>query len=299
MHRRSFIKHTTEIAITIGVFGHISWLKGAYVGDTHTTTDILGPFYRPGAPYRIDLNPADFHGGVLHLSGTIFKEDGVTPMNDCLIEVWQCQADGLYDNLSDDYLYRASQKTSVDGKYFFITKKPVAYPVAENSPVFRPSHIHMRISAVGQQDLITQIYFIGDPHLETDPSTKSALALNRILSVTKNKDNQSEIKFDIVLKKEYLPDDAVFHKVSGVYTMSDNSNMEFYRDGDLLFYKVNDQIWGGLSYAGNSTFKGGVNDTMATFELLPQGHAKVQFSFTRRREIKLKGIKVLHYNTPK
>lgn len=299
MQRRKFIKDTSAVALGIGVFGNITWTEKGFVGDTPTTTDILGPLYRPGAPLRKNLNPKDFKGEVLHLSGTIFKEDGKTPMPDCLIEVWQCQSDGLYDNVSDEYVYRGSQKVSANGKYHFITTKPVAYPVEEGSPFFRPAHIHMRISAIGQQDLITQIYFTGDPYLDSDPSTKSALSVNRILSLQRTGDNQSEIKFDIVLKKEYLPDDAVFHKIAGVYKMNNNSMMEFYRDGDFLFYKMNHQIWGSLHYIGNNTFSGGVNDTDAKFELQPGGKVKLQFRFIRRRKLELEGTKVFAYDKPK
>ena len=299
MKRRKFIKNTSTIVLGIGVFGNIAWSKERFIGDTPTTTDILGPFYRPGAPIRQNLNPKGFKGEVLHLVGTIYKEDGKTPMPDCTIEVWQCQEDGLYDNTSDEYLYRATQKVKTNGKYHFITTKPVAYPVEEGSTTFRPAHVHMRVSAIGQQDLITQVYFTGDQYLEGDPSTKSQLSVNRILSIRKVSNKEGEISFDIVLKKEYVPDDAVFRKVLGVYKMNNNSMMEFYRDGDLLFYKTNNQIWGGLSYAGNNTFVGGVNDTEAKFELLPQGKAKVQFKFIRRKKTELEGIKVLVYKNPK
>ena len=89
MQRRKFIKDTSAVVFGIGVFGNITWTETGFVGDTPTTTNILGPLYRPGAPLRENLNPKDFNGEVLHLSGTIFKEDGSTPMSDCLIEVWQ------------------------------------------------------------------------------------------------------------------------------------------------------------------------------------------------------------------
>jgi protocatechuate 3,4-dioxygenase beta subunit len=299
MQRRKFVKDTSAFVLGIGVFGNIAWTGRGFVGDTPTTTDILGPLYRPGAPPRENLNPKDFKGEVLHLSGTIFKEDGKTPMPDCLIEVWQCQADGLYDNVSDEYAYRGSQKVTATGKYHFLTTKPIAYPVEEGSPIFRPAHIHMRISAIGQQDLITQIYFAGSSYLDSDPSTKSALSVNRILSLRRIGDNQSEVKFDIVLKKEYLPDDAVFHKIAGVYKMNNNTMMEFYRDSDFLFYKINHQIWGSLHYVGNNTFSGGVNDTEAKFELPPGGKVKLQFRFIRRRKLELEGTKILSYDKPK
>lgn len=282
-------------AIAVGVFGNIQWNKNRFIGDTPTTTDILGPFYRPGAPVRTNLNPPGFNGEILHFSGTIFKEDGKTPVNNCLVEIWQCQENGLYDNVSDDFLYRGSQQVSKDGKYHFITTIPIPYPTEENSPVFRPAHIHMRISVKGQQDLITQVYLKGDPHLETDPSTKSSLSLNRILTLKKSNEKESQLNFDVVLKKEYVPDDAVYHKISGAYKMSDKSIMEFYRDGDLLFWKWNGQFWGGLAYQGNNTFVGGVNDTEAKFELLPKGNAKLFFRFERRRSINLTGTKMINY----
>lgn len=212
MQRRKFIKETSAVVLGIGVFGNITWNGNGFVGDTPTTTDILGPFYRPGAPLRRKLNPKDFKGEVLHLTGTIYKEDDKTTMPDCLIEIWQCQADGLYDNVSEDYLYRASQKLLTNGKYHFTTTKPVAYPVEEGSPIYRPAHIHLRISAIGQQDLITQLYFVGDPYLDGDPSTKSPLAVNRILSLRNIKDNESEIRYDIVLKKSFYPTMQSFAK---------------------------------------------------------------------------------------
>ena len=295
MRRREFIKDSGVFALGIGAFGHLRWDEGKFVGDTPTTTDILGPFYRPDAPLRANLNPPDFNGEVLHLSGIVFKEDGKTPLKDCLIEIWQCQQDTLYDNVSEEFRYRASQKTSKDGKYRFTTAVPIPYAVEDNPGAIRPAHIHMRLSAKDHQDLITQIYLKGDPHSKTDPSTKSGLSFSRILTLKQVRAHESELRFDIVLRKEYLPDDAVFHKVSGVYKMSDQSKMKFYREGSSLFYKTNNQILGGLSYDGNNTFVGGVNDTEARFELLPQGNAKVWFRFSRRRETRLEGKKVFSY----
>ena len=295
MKRRTFIEEMGLFAVGIGAFGSVSWREGRFMGDTPTTTDILGPWYRPGAPFRTNLNPSGFNSEILQLSGTVYKEDGKTPMNNCLIEIWQCNKDGLYDNTSDEFVYRASQQVKAGGRYSFSTGIPVAYPSEADPTQYRPAHIHMRISAKGRQDLITQLYFKGDPNLETDPSTKSPLSINRILPLTKIGDNESALRFDVILRNEYLPDDTVFHKVSGVYKMSDNSMMEFYREGDLLFYKRNNQISGGLSYRDANTFIGGVNDTEATFELRPQGNATVQFRFSRRRETRLTGLKIVNY----
>ena len=55
MQRRKFIKDSGMVAIGVGVFGTINWNKDRFTGNTTTTTDILGPFYRPGAPFRKNL----------------------------------------------------------------------------------------------------------------------------------------------------------------------------------------------------------------------------------------------------
>jgi hypothetical protein len=115
------------------------------------------------------------------------------------------------------------------------------------------------------------------------------------LSIKKKKEKENELRFDIVLKKEYVPDEMVFQKVAGTYRMSDKSIMEFYRDGDFLFWKWNGQVRGGLSYSGNNSFVGGVNDTEARFELQIKGNAKLWFRFERRRKLTLEGTKLINY----
>lgn len=44
MKRRTFIKNSSLMAISVSAFGAIHWNGKSFVGDTPTTTDILGPF---------------------------------------------------------------------------------------------------------------------------------------------------------------------------------------------------------------------------------------------------------------
>ena len=296
MKRRNFIKNTSFVAIGISVFGNISWKEGKFVGDTPTTTDILGPFYRPNSPIRIDINPKEFKGERLHLSGIIFKEDGKTPFKNCMVEIWQCDSQKNYDNVTDNYNYRGRQFTKADGKYHFITVQPVAYPAAPNSSVYRPAHIHMRIAGEKQQDLITQIYLRGDMNIENDPCASSPNAVNRILNISNINSHEKIINFNIVLAKEFKPDASVFEKLSGLYTMNDNSVIEFYREEDLLFMKWNGQIREGLRYQGNNVFNGG-GDNSAKFELSDNGAVKVKVRFITvlKKEFNLEGIKSFNY----
>ena len=299
MQRRKFVTDSGVLAIGIGIFGSIQWNGSSFIGDTPTTTDILGPFYRPGAPIRTNINPPGFSGKPLHLSGTVFRENHKSPFKNCLIEIWQCDEHLNYDTTSNDYRYRGSQKTGADGKYHFITAQPLAYPIRPGSEIYRPAHIHLRISGAGQQDLITQIYFKGDPLIEKDSEASSLQAVKRIMTVTENKQQEQQVIFDIIMAKEFKPDKTVFEKISGVYTMNDNSVIEFYPDGDLLFMKWNGQIREGLWYKGNNEFTGGSGNRTAKFEVQPDGKVKVKLQFITAmkkeykeyKEYNLEGVK--------
>ena len=276
LDRRKFIEKTSLMAFSIGAFGSISWNGRSFEGNAPTTTDILGPFYRPGAPIRSNLIPPGISGKAMHFGGTIFQKDGKTPLSNAMIEVWQSDPNGDYDNTSDDFLYRAALKTTKDGKYQFKTLHPVPYRVSDS--LVRPAHIHIRVSSDDHQDLITQVYFKGDPNLEGDPSSASKDSQNRILPVSQNDSNENVVLFDIVLDKSYPLEQAAFKKLTGLYQMEDRSNIEFTMEDDLLMVKVNGQFQEALVYKGNNHFEGGLSMIKADFNLLPDGNVEVSFS---------------------
>lgn len=277
MKRRDFIYSSSLVAMSVGVFGKIKWDGQAYVGEDPTTTDILGPFYRPGAPFRTDLVQQGTKGQLLHFSGTVFAKDGKTPLKNSLVEIWHCNENGVYDNISDEYIYRASFKTGSDGKYHFKTILPVPYLAGPT--VTRPAHIHMRISGNAQQDLVTQVYFKGDEYIPKDESAGDPRSLNRILTSSTNSKNEKTVVFDIILKDEYLLDAAAFKKITGLYEMKDKSIADFYRQGDQLFVKINGQIMEAMDYKGNNSFEGGLGRVTAAFDLTMAGVIKVKAGF--------------------
>ncbi|MBI1341863.1 MAG: catechol 1,2-dioxygenase [Terrimonas sp.] len=291
MKRRDFIHHSSLIAMSVGVFGKIKWNGRYYVGEDPTTTDILGPFYRPGAPIRTDLVQQGTKGQILHFSGSVFAKDGKTPLNNSLVEIWHCNEDGVYDNTSDQYIYRAACKTGKDGKYHFKTIMPVPYPAGPTAT--RPAHIHMRVSGNAQQDLVTQVYFKGDEYIAKDDSASDPQSLNRILGSSFNDKNERIVKFDIVLQDEYVLDDAAFKKITGLYEMSNKTNMEFYRQGDQLFVKVNGQIMEAMDYKGNNSFEGGLGRVKAVFTIITGGAVKANLSLGEK--MKFEGNKILSY----
>ena len=106
MQRRLFIKNTALSAVAISAFGFVRLEDDHYVGDCETTSDILGPFYRPGSPVRNDLLVAGDNGHAVQLSGTIKHNDCVTPYANAKIELWHCDPKGVYDNASQEFRYR-------------------------------------------------------------------------------------------------------------------------------------------------------------------------------------------------
>ena len=295
MQRRTFIKNSSLTVLSISAFGSINWTGKGFEGDTPTTTDILGPFYRPGAPLRTNLRLANSNGTPIVLKGNIFKEDGKTPITNALVEIWHCDENEVYDNASDEYNYRGGQKTKSDGKYEFKSILPVPYKAdPNNESSWRPAHIHMRVSVPNQQDLITQIYFKGGKHVETDKWASSPQAVNRILNISKNKMGESEIVFNVIMSKEIPLDKSVYDKITGLYQAEENTLLEFTKNDDLLFMKQNGQFRASLKYIGNNTFEGGIGYPKATFELQHDGGVKVIIE--RTATSKYTGTKFLKYN---
>jgi len=295
MQRRTFIKNSTMAVISISAFGTLNWNGKNFEGDTPTTTDILGPFYRPGAPLRANLRPQHSNGIPIVLKGNIFKENGKTPVNDALVEIWHCDENEVYDNTSDEYRYRGGQRTKADGKYEFKSILPVPYKaVPTNDSSWRPAHIHMRVSVPGQQDLITQIYFKGGKYVDSDRWASAPQAVNRILTITKNSSGESEILFNVIMSKEIPLDLKVYEKITGLYDVGDNNFIEFIKSDDLLFMKLNGQLRASLKYIGHNTFEGGIGYPKVTFELQTDGSVKANVQQTADKTYN--GIKYLKYD---
>jgi catechol 1,2-dioxygenase len=297
MQRRTFIKNSTLTVLSISAFGALNWNGRYFEGDTPTTTDILGPFYRPGAPLRTNLRLAGSNGTPIVLKGKILKEDAKTPINNALVEIWHCDENEMYDNTSDEYNYRGGQRTKSDGTYEFKSILPVPYKaVPNNEMTWRPAHIHMRVSVPDQQDLITQIYFKDGKYVETDRWASAPQAVNRILAVSKDNSGESQIIFNVIMSKEIPLDKKVYDKLAGLYDVGDDNFIEFSKNDDLLFMKQNGQLVASLKYIGNNTFEGGEGYPKATFELQKDGIVNVAVVTEIPTTKTYNGTKYLKYN---
>jgi catechol 1,2-dioxygenase len=170
-----------------------------------TEDNILGPYHRRGAPYRAKITPPLEPGEPLVVHGHVWGQDTRKPLAGAVLEVWQANAAGRYDN--DDpsappkpgvFVNRARLVCDENGYYEFETIKPGRYKVGPE--LWRPAHIHYMIAAPGYKTLVTQLYFKGDPYNESDDFIKPSLIIDP--TVVKVREAQVQLgRFDIVLRK--------------------------------------------------------------------------------------------------
>jgi catechol 1,2-dioxygenase len=171
-----------------------------------TEDNILGPFYRPGAPFRAKVTPPFEPGKVLVVRGRVWGFDTKKPLAHAVIDVWQANDKGRYDNddpkkppAKDVFVNRARLITDETGHYEYETIHPGPYQIDVGQ--WRPSHIHYLVRHPGYQQLITQLYFKGDPHNKTDAFIKDSL----IIEVREQRAGTNVYEagtFDIVLAPE-------------------------------------------------------------------------------------------------
>ncbi|XOV68407.1 MAG: hypothetical protein ACFHU9_04370 [Fluviicola sp.] len=207
MDRKEFLRSGTMAAFAITTMGCVvkrnaeseSLPESTHTGDCATTNDILGPFYRPDAPDRSDLTFSGLKGSRVTIKGTVYTDDCTSPLENVKVEIWHCDTRGDYDNSSDDFRHRAQQTTDGNGVYQFQTILPGKYL---NGKLYRPAHIHFRVTHEEHQELISQIYFSGDPHIEEDPWASQEKAKARILPIIlEDTQGNLAVDFNIYLNK--------------------------------------------------------------------------------------------------
>jgi catechol 1,2-dioxygenase len=176
-----------EVALaagSLGVSALVCLLNNGEGGQTETTANLMGPFWRANSP------PTP-QGGSIVRSNTpgmpVFVEAQVQdgsgqPVTEAVVDVWQSSSEGFYENQDPgqaDMNLRGKFMTDTSGRIRFRTIKPSGYPIPVSGPVgdlvktlgrhnMRPAHIHFMICKPGYKTQFSQLYSSDDPHLETD-----------------------------------------------------------------------------------------------------------------------------------
>ncbi|MCS7023159.1 MAG: hypothetical protein NZV14_00020 [Bryobacteraceae bacterium] len=165
--------------------------------------DILGPYYAQNAPFRGKVTAPLEPGEILLVRGRIWSYETKRPIAHALLDIWQADAEGKYDKTDAKDRLKISQfrnrirlLTDETGYYEYETVKPGKYRVGAS---YRPSHIHYLVRAPGHRQLITQLYFKGDPHNDTDATAKKSNLRVELETVSGAGGKYLRATFDLVL----------------------------------------------------------------------------------------------------
>ena len=156
-----------------------------------TESDMLGPFYKEGAPFKQRLGEG-VEGERLIITGKVM-DIRCQPIKNAVLDIWQANSTGEYDN--EGFTLRGKVKTDNIGNYIIDTIVPKEYAAGD---ITRPGHIHLKVGAPSQPTLTTQLYFEGDPFL-TDMEDKSLV----MKVIEENGTKKADFDFVIEYYDEY------------------------------------------------------------------------------------------------
>lgn len=159
--------------------------RGLFAEQLYSTPPLTeGPFYPDKLPLDQDndlikindsLTPAV--GEIAHLTGRVIDRNG-KPLRNATVEIWQCDANGVYLHTSDSGPKKSQQdkhfqgfgrfETASSGEYRFRTIKPVPYP-GRQAP-----HIHVKVKQGNRELLTTQMMVRGHEGNARDGIFRSA-----------------------------------------------------------------------------------------------------------------------------
>ncbi|GAA3908679.1 dioxygenase [Streptomyces lacrimifluminis] len=175
--RQEFILLSDVLGLSMQTIG----INNEAYGDA-TEATVFGPFFVENSP-EIPLG-GSISGGAAGepcwVEGTVSDSDG-HPVAGARVEVWEADAEGLYDVQHDDgrTAARGHLFTDTEGRYSFWGITPTPYPIPHDGPVgkmlaavgrspMRASHLHFMVSAAGQRTLVTHIFVRGDELIDAD-----------------------------------------------------------------------------------------------------------------------------------
>ena len=126
-----------------------------------------GPFYLDLESVRSDITE-ERPGMPLGLRINVVDADGCAPIADAAVDVWHCDAGGVYSGVEDEEgstFLRGIQMTDASGNAEFQTLYPGWY-------TGRTVHIHLKVHVGGSETYTGQLYFdetVTDAVYETEP----------------------------------------------------------------------------------------------------------------------------------
>jgi len=200
-----------EIPLLFDVFLEATVDQVDAAGRDGTETSVEGPFYAPNAPLMkspcVLPHRASEPGDVLLLSGVVRSTDSEA-LGGAMLDMWQSDAQGAYShfNIPEDrapWNLRARVIADENGRFEVQTWVPSPYQVPKDGPTgallrgigrhaWRPAHLHLRITHDSCETLTTQLFFTGDPWIDSD--VVGAVKQSLIVTLNKHQDPADLLK---------------------------------------------------------------------------------------------------------
>ena len=178
-----------------------------------TPSQTAGPFFHLGCTEKYSVGSIagpNAKGERVRMTCRVFDGDN-TPVCDCMIEIWQADADGNYNVTDDGQTNKCDPycggfgrlATNKDGACIFETIKPGRAAGPEGK--LQAPHLNVSVFARGiLKRLVTRIYFADDPANLEDP----VLALvpeerRKTLIALPDPETRGDLNFDIHLCGSY------------------------------------------------------------------------------------------------
>ncbi|AMJ45633.1 catechol 1,2-dioxygenase [Corynebacterium stationis] len=187
-------------------------------GYTGTQGSIEGPYYVDNAPKlpaecEMPMRDKDREAQALYFTGQVTDVDG-NGLGGATVELWHADEEGYYSQFAPnipEWNLRGTIVTDEEGNYNIKTLQPAPYRIPHDGPTgwfidsydghpWRPAHLHLRIKHPGYRTITTQLYFVGDEHLQDDVA--SAVKPELVLDPQPQADGSNKVVYPFALDKE-------------------------------------------------------------------------------------------------
>lgn len=146
--------------------------RAAQAALVTTPPQTAGPFYPRIKPLDSDADLALIKGASGPAQGTVIELDGRVlsvsgqPLRGAIVEIWQADSFGSYRHPHDgggrdpNFQGYGAVRAAADGGFRFRTIRPRHYG---SGAWARAPHIHFRVVTPDERELVTQMYFPGEP----------------------------------------------------------------------------------------------------------------------------------------
>jgi len=169
---------------SLGVSSLVCLLNNGDGGQTETTANMMGPFWRIESPATVNggsIVRSPTPGAPIFVNAWVRDRQG-RPVEGAEVDVWHTSTEGFYENQDPaqaEMNLRGKFRTDSMGHIGFRSVKPAGYPIPLSGPVgallraqgrhnMRPAHIHFMIHKAGFKTQFSQVYSSDDANLETD-----------------------------------------------------------------------------------------------------------------------------------